>query len=200
MRPFSARVDLQMRAADIEAGDDALSFFHASGFHHKGGRSAGRALRIIPVLDLKGGQVVRAEKGQARSLQADRDAAQRNFRCRRRRRRAALALPFPDLLHRRSRRHRGPRAEQCRAWPAESHARCAGTLGRRRLRRRDNARRRARRTRRSARCWAPNRNATTRCFGAFATIPTSSCRSISSATDFAVRRPFSMSPSCGRNE
>ena len=53
-----------MRAADIEAGDDVLSFFHASGFHVKGGQMAGRALRIIPVLDLKGGEVVRAEKGQ----------------------------------------------------------------------------------------------------------------------------------------
>lgn len=62
--------DLQMRAADIETGDDVLFFFHASGFHRKGGRFAGRALRIIPVLDLKGGEVVRAERGQRDSYRS----------------------------------------------------------------------------------------------------------------------------------
>jgi phosphoribosylformimino-5-aminoimidazole carboxamide ribotide isomerase len=53
-----------MRAAHVEAGDDALSFFQSSGFHQKGWPLAGKALRIIPVLDLKGGQVVRAEMGR----------------------------------------------------------------------------------------------------------------------------------------
>jgi phosphoribosylformimino-5-aminoimidazole carboxamide ribotide isomerase len=53
-----------MRPADIETGNDMLPFFHASGFHRRNRQFVGRALRIIPVLDLKGGEVVRAERGQ----------------------------------------------------------------------------------------------------------------------------------------
>ena len=94
--------------------------------------SRGRALRIIPVLDLKGGEVVRAEKGRrdryrpiVTPLSASSDAG-------RRRRGAADALSVPDLLYRRSRRHRGPRAEHRCACALESHARRAGTLGGRR--------------------------------------------------------------------
>ena len=52
-----------MGAADIEACDDFLSFFHASSFHWAG-QTWGKTLRIIPVLDLKGGEVVSARKGQ----------------------------------------------------------------------------------------------------------------------------------------
>jgi phosphoribosylformimino-5-aminoimidazole carboxamide ribotide isomerase len=53
-----------MRAAYVEAGGDALSFLHASGFHEQELRFRGRSVRIIPVLDLKGGEVVRAAKGR----------------------------------------------------------------------------------------------------------------------------------------
>ncbi|TIU15775.1 MAG: hypothetical protein E5W49_23350, partial [Mesorhizobium sp.] len=58
-----------MRAANIKAGNDALSFFHTSSFHHRrhsdrDSWSARKALRIIPVLDLKGGEVVRAQQGK----------------------------------------------------------------------------------------------------------------------------------------
>ena len=66
---------LQMRAADVEAGDDWLSFFHASSFHDGDGQSMGKSVRIIPVLDLKGGQVVRARRGDRDQLSADRHAA-----------------------------------------------------------------------------------------------------------------------------
>jgi phosphoribosylformimino-5-aminoimidazole carboxamide ribotide isomerase len=53
-----------MGAAHVEAGNGALSFFQTSSFHERGWPTAGKALRIIPVLDLKGGQVVRAEMGR----------------------------------------------------------------------------------------------------------------------------------------
>ncbi|TIS56627.1 MAG: nickel transporter [Mesorhizobium sp.] len=53
-----------MRAANVEAGYDALSFFHTSSFHDRDSWSARKALRIIPVLDLKGGEVVRAQRGK----------------------------------------------------------------------------------------------------------------------------------------
>ncbi|MBZ9916692.1 MULTISPECIES: HisA/HisF-related TIM barrel protein [unclassified Mesorhizobium] len=52
-----------MRAANVEARNDALSFFHTSSFHDSSW-SARKTLRIIPVLDLKGGEVVRAQQGK----------------------------------------------------------------------------------------------------------------------------------------
>jgi phosphoribosylformimino-5-aminoimidazole carboxamide ribotide isomerase len=53
-----------MRATDVEAGNDALSFFHASSFHENELRFRSKTMHVIPVLDLKGGEVVRAAKGR----------------------------------------------------------------------------------------------------------------------------------------
>ena len=136
MRPSSARVDLQMRAADIEAGDDVLSFFHASSFHDRGGRVAGKSVAYHSCSRLERRRGGPRRKGAARQLPADRHAAQRKLRPGRRRRRPADALSIPDLLHRRSGRYRRPCAERGGARAAESHAGSARTLGGRRSRRR----------------------------------------------------------------
>ncbi len=177
-----------MRAADIETGDDVLSFFHASGFHRKGGRFAGRALRIIPVLDLKGGEVVRAERGRRDSYQADRDAALREVPTRSRSPKGCGTLyPFrpsispistPSRAGRRTMAaiaRLGAMPDAPELWVdagiADAQtldARACPAVG-------------------SSGAGLQISEATTRCSGAFAIIPTSSSRSIFSATGFAAR-------------
>ena len=129
------------------------------------------------------------------TLPADRDAAQRHARPGRGRRGAAHAASVSDLLHRRSRRDRGPRRRTtprspgcapCRSAPelwVDAGVADAKTLAAALAE-----------PVASARCSAPNRSATTRLLRRFRDHPASSCRSISSPTAFAARRPSSTSP------
>ena len=198
MRPSSRARHLQMRAADIEAGDDALSFFHASGFHAQwagtvGQRGKSVAYHSCSRLERRRGGARPA--GTARPLQADRHAAQRKFRCRRRRRGPAHALIL-------SRPSTSPISTPSKAVTPNSGCACAaeGHAA----------------TRRSS-GWTPaspmRRRLTAALaepslcpvlgsesqrddalLGVFAIIPASSCRSISSATGFAVRSLSSTEP------
>ncbi len=154
-------------------------------------------VRIIPVLDLKGGEVVRAEKGQrdryrpmVTPLAASSDpvAVAEGLR---------TLFPFGtfyiadlDAIEGRPPNHDAlarlrRMQDEPELWLDAGFAEAASLDA-------------ALARRGSAPCLVRNRRATMHCSGAPVIIPVSSCRSIFLPTGSAARRLFSTKPSCGR--